>query len=68
MRKLIDAKKISAEGKLEGLEGTAHWVRAWSDDYGLTPRIDACVLGGGMYSSMYSGLPRLRAVLDRVTE
>jgi hypothetical protein len=24
-------------------------VTAWSDDYGLTPQIDACVLGAGMY-------------------
>ena len=22
---------------------------AWSEDYGLTPQIDACLLGGGMY-------------------
>ena len=24
-------------------------MEAWSDDYGLMPQIDACVLGGGMY-------------------
>jgi dihydrofolate reductase len=49
MRKLIAGMKISLDGKMEGPEGTADWVKAWSDDYGLTPQIDACVLGGGMY-------------------
>lgn len=49
MRKLIAAFKISTDGKFEGREGYADWVSAWSDDYGLTPQIDACVLGGGMY-------------------
>ena len=49
MRKLISGMKISADGKVEGPEGTPDWVEAWSDDYGLTPQIDACVLGGGMY-------------------
>jgi dihydrofolate reductase len=41
--------KISVDGKMEGTEGYADWVEAWSDDYGLTPQVDACVLGGGMY-------------------
>ena len=49
MRKLIAGMKISVDGKMEGPEGTADWVKAWSDDYGLTPQIDACVLGGGTY-------------------
>ncbi|MGA9945468.1 MAG: dihydrofolate reductase family protein [Candidatus Cybelea sp.] len=49
MRKLIAAMKISVDGKIEGPEGVADWVDAWSDDYGLTPQIDACVLGGAMY-------------------
>jgi len=49
MRKLITGMKISVDGKMEGPEGTADWVKAWSDDYGLTSQIDACVLGGGMY-------------------
>ncbi len=49
MRKLISGMKISVDGKLEGSDGNADWVTAWSDDYGLTPQIDACVLGGGMY-------------------
>lgn len=49
MRKIIGAMKISLDGKTEGPEGYADWVAGWSDDYGLTPQIDACVLGGGMY-------------------
>jgi dihydrofolate reductase len=49
MRKLIGAMKMSVDGKIEGPGGTADWVAAWSDDYGLMPQIDACLLGGGMY-------------------
>lgn len=49
MRKLIAAMKISVDGKVEGPEGYADWVEAWSEDYGLTKQIDACVIGGGMY-------------------
>ena len=49
MRNLIAAMKISLDGKTEGPEGYADWVEAWSDDYGLTAQVDACVLGGGMY-------------------
>ena len=49
MRKLIAGMKMSADGKVEGAEGSADWVAAWSEDYGLVRQIDACVLGGGMY-------------------
>jgi dihydrofolate reductase len=49
MRKLIAGMKITVDGKFVGPEDTADWVEAWSEDYGLTPEIDACVLGGGMY-------------------
>jgi dihydrofolate reductase len=49
MRKLIAAMKTSIDGKIEGPEGYADWVDAWSEDYGLTEQIDACVLGGAMY-------------------
>ena len=51
MRKLITGMKLSLDGKLEGAEGYADWVEAWSEDYGLMPQIDACVVGGGMYPS-----------------
>lgn len=49
MRNLIAAMKLSVDGKMEGPDGMADWVDAWSDDYGLMPQIDACLLGGGMY-------------------
>jgi dihydrofolate reductase len=49
MRKLISAMKISVDGKFEGAQGYADWVADWSDDYGLTSEVDACVLGGRMY-------------------
>jgi len=49
MRKLIAAMKVSLDGKIERTDGPADWVCSWSDDYGLTPEIDACILGGGMY-------------------
>ena len=50
MRKLIAGMKISVDGKIEVPERGADWVEAWSEDYGLTPQIDACLLGGGMYT------------------
>ena len=49
MRKLIAGMKISVDGKMEGPEGYADWVEAWSEDYGLMPQVDACLLGAGMY-------------------
>jgi dihydrofolate reductase len=48
-RKLIAGMKISVDGKIEGPDGTADWVQAWSDDYGMMQQVDACLLGGGMY-------------------
>jgi len=48
-RKLIAGMKISVDGKIEGPEGAADWVQAWSDDYGMMSQVDACLLGGGMY-------------------
>jgi dihydrofolate reductase len=49
MRKLIAGMKMSVDGKIEGPEGYADWVAAWSDDYDLMPHVDACLLGAGMY-------------------
>jgi dihydrofolate reductase len=49
MRKLIAGMKLSLDGKVEGADGMADWVEAWSDDYGLLPQIDAVLLGAGMY-------------------
>ncbi|TIM21531.1 MAG: dihydrofolate reductase [Mesorhizobium sp.] len=50
MRKLITGMKISVDGKMEGPEGYAEWVDAWSEEYGLMPQIDACLLGSIMYA------------------
>jgi dihydrofolate reductase len=49
MRKLIAGMKVSVDAKMEGQDGMADWVDAWSNDYDILPRIDACLLGGGMY-------------------
>jgi hypothetical protein len=43
MRKLIAGMKTSVDGKIEGPDGFADWVDTWTDDYGLTPQIDACL-------------------------
>ena len=51
MRKLIAGMKISVDSKVAGPEGVADWVHGWSEDYGLTPQIDTCLLGAGMYPS-----------------
>jgi len=60
MRKLIAAMKISVDGKTESAEGMADWVQAWSEDYGLMPQIDACVLGAGMYPGYEQYWTRVR--------
>ena len=49
MRKLVAGVKISVDGRIGNPDGYADWVHAWSEDYDLTERIDACVLGGRMY-------------------
>jgi hypothetical protein len=49
MRKLIAGMQISLDEKVEGAEGYADWVDAWSDAYDLIPQVDACLLGAGMY-------------------
>jgi dihydrofolate reductase len=50
MRKLIAGMKISADEKVNTDDGDADWVEGWSDDYGMMSQVDACVLGGTMYS------------------
>lgn len=49
MRKLIAGFKMSIDGKVEGPDGYADWVADWSEEYGLTSQVDACLLGGAMY-------------------
>jgi dihydrofolate reductase len=49
MRKVIAGMRVSVDGKIEGPEGYADWVDAWSDGYDVMPQVDACLLGAGMY-------------------
>ncbi len=49
MRRLIAGMRSSLDGKIEGPEGYADWVDAWHDNYDVLPRVDAAVLGAGMY-------------------
>jgi dihydrofolate reductase len=49
MRQLITGMQMSVDGRIEGPEGFADWVDTWSDNYGLMPQIDACLLGAQMY-------------------
>lgn len=65
MRKLIAAMKISIDAKMTGPDGVADWVDAWSDDYGLTPQIDACVIGGEMYPGYEQYWPAIQDTPDQ---
>ena len=49
MRNLIAGVKVSLDEKFVGPDGYADWVDAWSEEYGLTAQVDACLLGGRMY-------------------
>jgi len=49
VRKLIAGMRISVDGKVEGPKGYADWVEEWADGYDVMTRVDACLLGGGMY-------------------
>jgi dihydrofolate reductase len=73
MRKLIAGMQSSLDGKIEGPEGYADWVDAWSDNYGLMPRVDAALLGAGMYpgyeeywSGIQSGPDRVQPATGKV--
>lgn len=65
MRKLITGFKISVDGKIEGQQGYADWVAAWSEDYGLTGQIDACIVGGGMYPGYETYWTAIQAAGDQ---
>jgi len=49
MRKIIAALQVSLDGFIEGPQGELDWVESWEDPFDLVPRIDTCILGGGMY-------------------
>lgn len=65
MRKLIAGMKTSLDQKIEGVDGFADWVDAWSEDYGVSPQIDACLLGGGMYPGYQAYWTALRNTPDQ---
>ncbi len=50
MRKIVAALQSSVDGFIEGPDGSVDWVNTWEDHFNLSDRIDACVLGRGMYS------------------
>ncbi|HEV2502426.1 MAG TPA: dihydrofolate reductase family protein [Mesorhizobium sp.] len=49
MRKIIAALQVSLDGFIEGPQGELDWITGWEDEFEVTPEIDACILGGGMY-------------------
>jgi len=49
MRKIIAAFRVSVDGFIEGPNGEMDWVDSWEDSFNLTPQVDTCILGGGMY-------------------
>ncbi|WP_144377779.1 dihydrofolate reductase family protein [Mesorhizobium amorphae] len=49
MRKIIAALQISLDGFIEGPQGELDWITGWEDEFEVTPEIDTCILGGGMY-------------------
>jgi dihydrofolate reductase len=49
MRKIIAAFRVSVDGFIEAADGNQDWVDSWEDIFEITPQIDTCILGGGMY-------------------
>jgi len=49
MRRFIATMQMSIDAKIEGPDGYADWVDAWSDVANVVPDVDGCLLGGGMY-------------------
>ena len=49
-RSFIAAMQVTLDGYSLGSDGRADWVRSWADGLRLLPRVDAFVLGGGMFS------------------
>lgn len=49
MKKIIAAFRMSLDGFIEAPDGNQDWVDSWGDIFEITPQIDTCILGGGMY-------------------
>ncbi len=48
-RPFIAAMQVTLDGYSLGPDGRADWVDSWADGLELLPRVDAFVLGGGMF-------------------
>jgi dihydrofolate reductase len=49
-RPFIAAMQVTLDGYSLGPDGAADWVDSWADALDLLPRVDAFVLGAGMFS------------------
>ncbi len=49
MRRIISAFRVSVDGFIEAPNGEMDWVESWEDAFNLTPQVDTCILGRGMY-------------------
>jgi hypothetical protein len=67
MRKLIAGMQTSVDEKIEGPEGYADWVEAWSDAYDVMPRVDACLLGATMYPGYEQYWTAVQSAPDKPT-
>jgi dihydrofolate reductase len=65
VRKLIAPMKNPADAHSDACGGNANWVKSWSQDYGLTPQIDACLLSGRMYPGYEGYWTALQDAPDR---
>ena len=48
-RRFIAAMQVTLDGYSLGPDGQADWVDSWADGLDLLPRVDAFVLGAGMF-------------------
>jgi hypothetical protein len=48
-RRFIAAMQVTLDGYSLGPDGEADWVDSWADGLELLPRVDAFVLGAGMF-------------------
>jgi dihydrofolate reductase len=49
MRKIIAALQVSLDGFIEGPNAELDWVDSWEDPYDIIGKVDALILGAGMY-------------------
>ena len=62
-RPFIAAMQVTLDGYSLGPDGRADWVDSWADGLELLPRVDAFVLGGGMfpdYEGFWAAIPKPR--------